>query len=143
MQTIPLPLSRGLALSGPGLSYFAGVLIVFCQTAWPWRLALACTVILSGALFWRRYLRQRPVSLTIDKDGHLWCMLADGQRLDVERILPGIIRPCLLCCRLKGGAGKRCDLLIPGGSIPQSAHRAVRRAVIGFRPAQPADRRGT
>ena len=143
MHTIPLPLSRGLALSGPGLPFCAGALSFFCQIAWPWRLALACTVILAGALFWRRYLRRRPVSLTIDADGRLWCMLANGQRLDVARILPGIIRPCVLCCRLEGGVVKRCDLLIPGGSIPQSAHRAVRRAVIGFRPAQPADRRGT
>jgi len=143
MKTIPLPLSRGLALSGPGLPICAGVVILFCQIAWPWRLAVVGTVILAGALFWRRYLQRRPVKLTIDAAGSLWCVLANGQRLDVARILPGVIRPCLLCSRLVGEAGERCDLLIPGGSIPQSSHREVRRALIGFRPAQSAERRGT
>ena len=100
-------------------------------------------VIVSGAWLWRRYLQQRPVSLTIEAEGGLWCRLADGRRLDVSRILPGVIRPSLLCSRLVGTAGERCDLLIPGGSLPESAHWQVRRALIGFAPAQPSERRGT
>ena len=143
MQTIPLPMSHGVRLFGLGLPFCFGVLLLCCQIAWPWRLMAACVVMLSGALLWRRYLQRRPVSLTIETGGSLWCMLANGQRLDVAGVLPGIIRPCLLCSRLEGRAGERCDLLVPGGSLPESSHWRLRRALIGFRPAQPGERRGT
>ena len=143
MKTVSLPLSHGVCLFGLGLPCCAGVLLLSCQIAWPWRLTLAGLVVLSGALLWRRYLQRRPVSLTIEKGGSLWCMLANGRRLDVARVLPGIIRPSLLCCRLEGTAGERCDLLIPCGSVSESTHWQLRRALIGFRPAQLSGRRGT
>ena len=146
MTTIPLPLDRAVRLFGLGLPLCAAILVLFCQIAWPWRVAAAGVVVLSGALLWWRHLQRRPVSLTIETGGSLRCLLADGRSLEVVRVLPGIIRPSLLCSRLECGGGERCDLLVPGGSLPESAHWQLRRALIGFRPGQsgygPADDAG-
>ena len=143
MTTIPLPLGRHIRVYAAGLLLCNACLVLLCQIAWPWRLAAAAGLVLSGALLWRRYLRRRPVSLTIETGGGLWCMLADGQRLEVGRVLPGVVRPCLLCARLEGRAGEYSDLFVPGGSLTESAHWQLRRALIGFRPFQSDERCGT
>ena len=143
MTTIPLPSSRGMQRYATGLLLLIVCLVFLCQIAWPWRAAAAVLSMLSGVWLWRRYLQRRPVSLTIEMGGVIRCMLADGQGLEVARMLIGIIRPGLLCARLEGRAGEYCDLLVPGGSLSESAHWQLRRALIRFRPAQPDDWRGT
>lgn len=142
MTSIPLTLGRGIGLSGPTFILCLVGLVLSIQIAWPWRLAAAGSVLALGALLWLRHLRRRPVQLIIEPHGGLSCVLADGRTFQVERILPGIIRPWLLCGRLEGGAGVHCDLFVPGGHPSEGAHWQLRRALTGFRPPQSPDRRG-
>ena len=143
MTTIPLPLDHRSKLYAAGLLLGILCLSLLCQIVLPWRLAAAGVLLLSGTLLWRRYLRRRPASLIVEKDGRLCCMFADGQRLEVDRILPGIIRPSLVSARLEGRAGECCELFVPGGSLPETAHWQLRRALVGLRPVQADERRGT
>jgi hypothetical protein len=143
MTTIPLPLDRLSKLYAAGLPLGLVCLSLMCQIALPWRLAAAAVLLLSGILLWWRYLRRRPASLIVEKDGRLCCMLANGHSLEVARILPGIIRPSLASARLEGRAGECCDLFVPGGSLPETAHWQLRRALVGLRPVQADERRGT
>ena len=143
MTTIPLPVDLRSKMYAAGLLLGIVCLTLLCQIALPWRLAAAAALLLSGTLIWRRYLRRRPASLIAEKDGRLCCMLADGRRLEVARILPGIIRPSLVSARLEGGAGEYCDLYVPGGSLTETAHWQLRRALVGLRSVQTDERRGT
>jgi len=143
MTTIPLPLDRRSKMYAAGLLLGIVCLSILCQIALPWRLAAPALLLLSGILLWRRYLRRRPTSLIVEKDARLFCMFADGQRLEVARILPGIIRPSLVSARLEGRAGQCCDLFVPGGSLPETAHWQLRRALVGLRSVQPDEWRGT
>jgi hypothetical protein len=143
MTTIPLPLDHRSKLYAAGLLLGIVCLSLLCEIALPWRLAAAAVLLLSGILLWWRYLRRRPASLIVEKDGRLSCMFANGHRLEVALILPGIIRPSLVSARLKGRAGEYCDLFVPGGSLPETAHWQLRRALVGLRPVQADERRGT
>ena len=142
MTSISLPLGRGARLSGPAFILCLSGLVLFCQTALHWRLAVAGSIVVLGALLWSHNLRRRPVSLVIEAHGGVSCVLADGREFQVKRILPGIVRPWLLCGRLEGGAGESCDLFVPGGQPSVGAHWQLRRALTGFRVPQSQDRRG-
>jgi len=143
MTTIPLPLDYRSKLHAAGLLLGIVCLSLLCEIALPWRLAAATVLLLSGILLCWRYIRRRPTSLIVEKDGRLSCMCANGHRLEVARILPGIIRPSLVSARLEGRAGEYCDLFVPGGSLPETAHWRLRRALVGLRPVQAGERRGT
>ena len=143
MTPIPLPLDRRSKLYAVGMLLSIVCLSLLCEIAWPSRLAAAVVSLLSGILLWWRYLRRRPTSLIVEKDGRLCCMFANGHSLEVARILPGIIRPSLVSARLQGRAGEYCDLFVPGGSLPETAHWQLRRALVGLRPVQADERRGT
>jgi hypothetical protein len=142
MTTIPLPLGHRSHVYAVGLLLGVVWLSLLCEIELPWRLAGAAVLLLSGVLLWRRYLRRRPVSLVAEKDGRLCCFFADGHRLEVARILPGIIRPILVSARLEGRAGEYCNLFVPGGSLPETAHWQLRRALVGLRPVQSDEQRG-
>lgn len=143
MTTIPLPLDHRSTIYAAGLLLGILCLSLLCQIALPWRLAAAVALLMSGTLLWWRYLRRRPASLVVEKDGRLSCILANCERLEVARILPGIIRPSLVSARLEGRAGAYCDLFVPGGSLPETAHWQLRCALVGLRPVQAGERRGT
>jgi hypothetical protein len=143
MTTIPLPLDLRSKMYAAGLLLGIVCLTLLCQIALHWRLSAAALLLLSGTLIWRRYLRRRPASLIVENDGRLCCMFANGHSLEVARILPGIIRPSLVSARLEGRTGEYCELFIIAGSLPDTAHWRLRRALVGFRPVQADERRGT
>jgi len=142
MTTIPLPPNRRTHLQATGLLLFIVCLILMSQIVWSWRLTAAGVYLLSGALLWWRHLQQRPASMVIGSKGMLCCTLGNGQRFEVARILPGVIRPALVTARLESPAGKHCNLFVPAHTLSETAHWQLRRALIEFRPHQVDERRG-
>jgi hypothetical protein len=140
---IQLPLRGRTRLFGPGLIACFTLLGLTCQIAWPWRAGFAVSILLSGAWMWRRYLKQRPVSLVLRSGGAISCSCGDGRVLEVSRVRPGIMHPVLVCARLEADSGGCCDLFVPSDALSSVDHRQLRRALIGFRPAQSDPRRGT
>ena len=152
MQTIQLPLHRGMRVAGATLVMITCALVLLSPVIWPWRIACALAVGWLGVVSWRRYLRRRPVNLTVAPGGDLWCALPDGRRHQVSRIQPGVIRPWLVSARLALDVGPCCNLFVPGWALTGQEHWRLRRAVLGFRPPRPDtdsgpgqsdDRRGT
>ena len=143
MTTFTLPLSACTKLIGPGLVAWSAALVLACRIDLSWRIAAASLVMLSGTWLWMSFLKCRPVSLSIATGGAISCTRADGQVIEVSRVLPGIIRPGLVCARLEAEPGCRCDLLVPGGALPEAAHWQLRRALTRFRPVHSNQRRGT
>ncbi|MCP5434381.1 MAG: hypothetical protein H6957_02840 [Chromatiaceae bacterium] len=133
MSTIELPLTRRMRFYAHALVMTATGLVLACPVAWSWRLVCAACVASIGLALWRRYLHRRPVSLQIDQDGGLRCRLANAQTWAVAGVRPGAIRPWLVSARLVGGPGQHCELFVPGTCLPESLHRQLRRALIGFR----------
>jgi len=142
MTTILLPLNRRTHLQATGLLLCVVCLILLCQIAWPWRLTAAGVSLLSGALLWWRHLQQRAASMAIGSSGELCCTLGNGQRFEVARILPGVIRPALVSTRLESPTGGHCNLFVPAHTLSETAHWQLRRALIEFRPHQVEERRG-
>ena len=142
MHTIELPLDRRTRLLGPGVIAASAILVLLCGIAWPWRLSATLLVVVTGIWLWRRFLKQRPVSLNVEADGALACTRADGRVLAVSRVLTGITHPRLVCARLEGVAGDRCALFVPGGALTVMDHWRLRRALTGWHPTQSLMRRG-
>ena len=142
-RTIALPLTGQTKVLGPGIIVSCAVLGLMCQSEWNWRLSATALVLLAGAGLWRRFLRQRPISLDVESDGRLSCTCADGRRFRVSRVLPGVIHPRLICARLVGEDGERRDLFVPGGDLPPTMHWQLRRRLVGFGASQSDSRRGT
>jgi hypothetical protein len=136
MSIIPIPLGRSMRLGGPAFVLGVGALVLSCQFYWAWRLVAVSAVLAIGTLLWIRYLRRRPISMSIKPDGRIGCERADGCTFEVVRVLPGVVRPWLLSSRLLGGEGEVCDLFVPGRSLPESAHWQLRCALTRFRAAK-------
>ena len=134
MSTIELPLTRRMHRYAHLLLLTAAGMVLACPIAWVWRFGCAACVAVSWLVLWRRFRRQRPVSLQIHRNGGLSCRLASAQTWTVTGIRPGVIRPWLVSARLLGGPGQRCELFVLGTCVSDAQHRELRRALIGFRP---------
>ena len=143
MCTIDLPLSRQLVVYVALLMAIIIGLTLSLRLFWPVKLAAVAVLLLWGAWLWRRYLQRRPASLQIGIDGDLRLLQADGGQFVVTAVLPGVISPILVSARLSGREGEHADLFVPASSLDQELHWRLRRALIGFRPSQVAERHGT
>jgi hypothetical protein len=141
--TIDLPLSRQLMAYAALLMVIVIGLTLSLRLFWPVKLTAVAVLLLWGGWLWRRYLQRRPASLQIGIDGELRLVQAGGGQFAVTAVLPGVISPTLVSARLSGRKGEHADLFVPASSLDQELHWRLRRALIGFRPPQVVERRGT
>jgi hypothetical protein len=78
------------------------------------------------------YLHRCPDALIEGPDGTLLLLTRDGQRLPVNDVGLGLVRPWLVSAVLSTPVG-RVDLFVPGWALPPASHWRLRRALIGFR----------
>ena len=143
MTVIHLTLSRQLMVYAVLLMVLIIALVLFLRLAGPVKLSAVALLILWGGWLWRRYLQSRPARLQVGIDGDLLLIQAGGGQFVVAAVLPGIITPALISARLSGQKGEHADLFVPASSLDEETHWHLRRALIGFRPPQVRDGRGT
>lgn len=140
---IDLPLSRQLTAYAALLMVLTIGLILSLQLGWAVKLTALTVLVLWGGWLWRRYLDRRPARLQIGVDGDLRLLQAGGGEFAVAAVLPGIISPAVISARLGGHKGEHADLFVPASSLDRESHWRLRRALIGFRPPQAGEHRGT
>ena len=113
------------------------------RLGWSVKLTAVAVLLLWGGWLWRRYLHRRPARLQIGIDGGLRLLQAGGGEFPVTAVSPGVICPTLVSARLRGRKGEHADLFVPASLLDQELHWRLRRALIGFRPPQVVERRGT
>jgi hypothetical protein len=139
MRAIDLPLTRCMRFAAAGILLLGSGLVLFSRIQLPWRLACVGIILAGGQLLLQHYRRWRPVTLLVQSDGALCCVLADGRQIPVAHCQLGVVRPWLLSARLIGQRAECLELFVPGCALSRSVHWELRRALIGFRPAVSSD----
>jgi hypothetical protein len=135
MHEIPLPLTRGMRSLAAAVVAGPAVLIATSTIVDAWRLPGSLLVLFTGLLLWRRYRRWRPVVLRVGPDRRLNCTLSEGDCVEVDQVLRGVVAPGLIMATLIGKGGEAMPLLVPGRSLNADAHWLLRRALLAWRPA--------
>ena len=134
MQSIHLPLSPVVRMGFVGVVVGACVLVSLSQIAPAWRIVALTILLPTGWGLWRRYRVWRPVTLRLDADASISCMLSSGRTVRVQQVLLGVLNPSLVCARLVGRGGESLDLFVTVMCIDGESHWQLRRALIAWRP---------
>ncbi|MCP5306512.1 MAG: hypothetical protein H6953_13800 [Chromatiaceae bacterium] len=141
MTVVKLPLTRCMQVSALALVVAGMMLALWTPIEWAWRLPLALAVGGLGTWSWRRHLRRRPQAIVFGRLRGLRCQTADRHEIRIAHCQIGIVNPWLISARLDDDTGDHFDLFVPGASLPAAEHRAVRRALLSFRPSSLRDSR--
>ena len=124
--------TAGLRRLGYLIVVACALLPLLSPLTWTWRILLSLSILGIGFGSWRKFLHRFPDALIEEPDGKLALLTRNGQRLPVNDVGLGLVRPWLVSAVLCTPVG-RFDLFLPGWALPPRSHWRLRRALLGFR----------